>query len=45
MIGGIVADTLKLIFGNGDIMVFVAAFTIFITLLLAIKEIYEKLRL
>lgn len=41
----IIVDTLKLIYGNGDIMTFVAVFTIFITLFLATKQIYEKLKL
>lgn len=44
-LGGIVADALKLIYGNVDIMVFITGFSIFITLVLVTKEIYERLRL
>lgn len=44
-LGGIVADTLKIIFGNVDIMVFIISFSIFVTLIFVTKEIYERLRM
>ncbi|MDG5787789.1 hypothetical protein QA612_09780 [Evansella sp. AB-P1] len=44
-VGGIVQDTLKIVYGNPDVMVFIFSFTIVVTLVFVTIELYNKSRL
>ncbi|WP_169819269.1 hypothetical protein [Anaerobacillus arseniciselenatis] len=44
-IGGLVADTFRILLGNPDVMTLILTFTIFLTLLLVSIDIYQNSKL
>ena len=43
-LGGLVAEAVKIVLGNPDIIVATVGFTLFVTLCLVVIEVYQKFR-
>lgn len=43
-LGGLMADAVKIVLGNPDVIVATVGFTLFVTLCLVVIEVYQKFR-